>query len=480
MLPPAVASWLHDHLGFIPDNLLLAVGLAFAAAVTVHVLLDKRDIGSSIGWVGLAWLSPILGGVVYFVFGVNRVRRRARSLRDSQRHGTGRYAPTGSDRDDHLAALERAALRITGRPPEAGNAVRVLHHGDEAYPEMLAAIGAARVSIALSSYILRADSAGEQFIAALTQAQSRGVAVRVLIDGIGGGYFISPAYRRLRRAGVPAARFLHSPLPWRMPFLNLRTHKKVLVVDGTVGFSGGMNISAQNVLRLNPRAPVRDTHFRWDGPVVRQLVEAFAADWQFTTDETLDGPAWYPDLAGAGDAVVRVVTSGPDQDLEKILFLVLSAISCARDSIRLMTPYFLPDERLVTALALAAMRGVAVDVIVPRHSDHRIVDWATRAQVGPMLDHGCRLWLNPPPFDHSKIMVVDGSWCLVGSSNWDMRSFRLNFELDLEAYHSDLATELQVLMRSCMAEQVTTADLERRLLPTRLRDAAVRLMLPYL
>ncbi len=472
--------WLHDTVAWIPNAVLLPLGFAIAAAVTVHVLLDKRDIGASIGWVGLAWLSPILGGIIYFIFGINRVQRRARKLRDDQRDDPGRLATPEPGRDDHLAALERAAFDITQRPPEPGNAVHVLHNGDEAYPEMLAAIGAARTSVALSTYILYADAAGGRFLDALIAAHRRGVAVRVLIDGIGGGYFVSPAYRRLTAAGVPAARFMHSPLPWRMPFLNLRTHKKILVVDGVTGFSGGMNISAKNVLSGRPRHPVRDTHFRWTGPVVRQLAEAFAEDWAFATDETLDGPAWFPTQEPAGEAVVRVVTSGPDEDLEKILFLVLSAVSCARQSICLMTPYFLPEERLVTALALAAMRGVSVDVIVPRHSDHRVVDWATRAQIGPMLEHGCRLWLNPPPFDHSKIMVVDGVWCLVGSSNWDMRSFRLNFELDLEVYHSDLAADLQALMRRCMGEQVVASDLDRRRLPVRLRDAAMRLLLPYI
>ena len=472
--------WLHDTVAWIPNAVLLPLGFVIAAAVTVHVLLDKRDIGAAIGWVGLAWLSPILGGIIYFIFGINRVQRRARKLREDQRDDPAQRVPLQPGRDDHLAALERAAYDITGRPPEAGNAVEVLHNGDAAYPAMLAAIAAARTSIALSSYIMRADAAGGPFIAALIAAQRRGVAVRVLIDGIGGGYFASPAYHRLRRGGVPAARFMHSLLPWRMPFLNLRTHKKILVVDGTTGFSGGMNISALNLLASRPRNPVRDTHFRWSGPVVRQLTEAFAEDWEFATDEALDGPAWFPGQAEAGGAVVRVVTSGPDQDLEKILFLVLSAVSCARESICLLTPYFLPEERLVTALALAAMRGVAVDVIVPARSDHRVFDWATRAQVGPMLDHGCRLWLNPPPFDHSKIMVVDGVWCLVGSSNWDMRSLRLNFELDLEAYHTPLAAELQALMRRNMGGQVTAADLERRRLPMRLRDAAVRLLLPYL
>jgi cardiolipin synthase len=473
-------DWLPRPISAVPHELVLAVGLVVAVAVTIHVLLRKRDIGAAIGWIGLAWLSPILGGLIYFVFGINRVRRRARKLRDDPRGARRRHGPIEPSRDDHLAPLERAATAITGRPPESGNAVRVLHHGDEAYPDMLAAIAGARDSIALSSYILRDDEAGGTFIDALIAARQRGVETRVLIDGIGGGYFLSPAFDRLSKAGVPAARFMHSPLPWRMPFLNLRTHKKILVVDGRIGFSGGMNISAQNVLASHPREPVRDTHFRWDGPVVRQLTEAFVQDWNFATDETLDGPAWFPGLAPSGQAVVRVVTSGPDQDLEKIMFLVLSAISCARASIVVMTPYFLPEERLVTALALASLRGVSVDIVVPRESDHRMIDWATRAQIGPMLDHGCRLWLNPPPFDHSKIMVVDECWCLVGSSNWDMRSLRLNFELDLEVYHSDLAAELSALAKRCMAEQVTVADLNARRLPARLRDAGLRLLLPYI
>ena len=254
----------------------------------------------------------------------------------------------------------------------------------------------------------------------------------MLVDGIGSGYFICRAYGRLRRHGVPVGRFMHSLWPWRMPFLNLRTHKKVLVVDGRIGFTGGMNIAGENLLATRPRHPVRDTHFRFDGPIVAQLAEAFALDWSFVMGEELDGELWFPRLEPAGEAVARVVTSGPDEDLEKIEYIVLEAIACARRSICVMTPYFLPDERLVTSLTLAAMRGITVDIVIPRRSNQRLVDWATPANIGPLLQEGCRIWFNPPPFDHSKLMVVDSEWCLIGSANWDMRSFRLNFELGVE------------------------------------------------
>lgn len=203
------------------------VHILLAICVTVHVLFHKRDVGASIGWIGLAWLSPILGSLLYSIFGINRVKRRANQLRDKRTGRRGAEPPLSpAGRGNHLNSLERAGDRITQHPVERGNAVTVLRNGDEAYPMMIAAIEAAETSVALSSYVFRADDAGGRFIDALVRARRRGAEVRVLIDGIGGGYFLSPAYERLRRNGVPVFRFMHSPLPWRMPFLNLRTHKK--------------------------------------------------------------------------------------------------------------------------------------------------------------------------------------------------------------------------------------------------------------
>jgi cardiolipin synthase A/B len=447
-----------------------------AMGVTVHALLRKRDVASAIAWIGLAWLSPIAGSLLYVTLGINRVRQRARQL---QRPSL-RVRSQGSDPPVPLEGLATAVKRITGRGLEEGNHITILAAGDGAYPHMLAAIAAARSSIALSSYIFRVDEAGKDFIAALREAKCRGVEVRVLIDGIGGSYVMSPAYRRLRADGVPAALFLHSPLPWRMPFLNMRTHKKILVVDGRLAFTGGLNIGAENILAKAPRHPVRDTHFRVEGPVIAQLMEAFAEDWLFVSGESLSGSTWFPPLAAIGDVAARVVTSGPDQDIEKLEYVLLNAIAVARRSIRIATPYFLPDDRLCNALEMAALRGIHVDIVIPGKGNHPVLDWAVPAQARPLIAAGCQVWYAPPPFTHSKLMTVDECWALVGSANWDVRSLRLNFELDLEIYNDPFAAQVNAAIDTGQRHRVTLAELDHRSFLIVLRDAAARLLLPYL
>lgn len=452
-----------------------------ASAVTVHALKHKREVGAAIAWIGVAWLSPIFGAALYAGFGINRVKRRARRLRgrrSTDRAAIRRLKPL----PDYLEPLERAAGTLTERPTVPGNKVDLLRNGDETYPPMLEAIDGAQRSVALVSYIFRGDATGTAFVDALIRAHARGVEVRVLIDGIGGGYFFSPAWRALSAAGVPVSRFLHSFVPWQMPFLNLRNHRKILCVDGAVAFTGGINIGDENLSAADPAIAVRDTHFRFEGPVVGQFVEAFAEDWFFATGEEMDGEAWFPPhIPSAGTVAARVITSGPDQDYEKIEFIALHAISCARKSISILTPYFLPHDGLITALDLAAMRGVQVDIVVPATTDQRVVDWARRSQIRPLLDSvGCQVFLAPPPFEHSKLMVIDDTWAMVGSANWDARSFRLNFELNVEVRDLELTNRITDLIRRRRGPELTGEQFANYPFLAELRDNAARLLLPYL
>lgn len=455
-----------------------AMHVAIACAVTIHVLLYKRDVGAAVSWIGITWLSPFLGALLYATMGINRVKRRAQRLRRQRLPMSAAQEEALADPSDPMTPLEFAIGRLTGVPCQPGNKVEVLRDGDQAYPRMLAAIDAAQKSVGLMSYIFRADKAGEAFHQALIQAQRRGVEVRVLIDGVGGGYFWSGTYNHLRSVGVPVARFLHSYFPLRMPFVNLRNHRKVLVVDGRIGFTGGINIGAENIRADSPPHTVLDTHFQLEGPIVEQLADAFADDWLFTTGEKLLTEHWFPPLDKVGPVTARVVTSGPDEDMEQIEFVALHAISCARKSIRVVTPYFLPPDPLTMSLGLAALRGIKVDIVLPEHSNHAILDWARRIPLRPLVDAGCRVWLTPDPFDHSKLMVVDDSWTLIGSANWDTRSFRLNFELNVELHDPDLACTIGVVTPAM--RRLTLAELDGDPLPVRLRNSAARLLQPYL
>jgi cardiolipin synthase len=362
--------------------------------------------------------------------------------------------------------------------------VQPLVNGDEAFPAMLAAIESASHSISLVSYIFDNDASGEQFAAALGRAVKRGVAVRVLIDAAGTRYSSPPITRRLKSLQVPHARFLPASLftPWRVATINLRNHRKILVVDGQTAFAGGMNIRHGNMLADHPKSPVQDLHFRIEGPVVTQLQDAFANDWAFATGEILDGSIWFPRLRGHGKVIARVITDGPDADFEKARWMLLAALAEAQTSVQILTPYFLPDLALVSALNLAALRGVRVDIILPGKNNLPFVHWASRATWWQMLEHGCHVWLTPPPFDHSKLMVVDGHWMLLGSANWDARSLRLNFELNVECYGRDLAQAMAAIAGKKLlgAHEVTLAEVDARTVPGKLRDATARLFSPFL
>jgi cardiolipin synthase len=463
--------------------LILTGYLAVAISVTVHALFKQSNVRTALGWIGIAWFSPFLGAFLYYVFGINRVARRAVKL---ERTNITRRRSSNvkglQSRPQNIGLLAELGLEITGHSVLAGNRLSLFCNGDEAYPAMLSAIREAEKSVALASYIFRNDEIGRMFIAALAEARSRGVEVCVLLDGIGSGYFSSAVPRRLRAANISAERFLHSWLPWRMPFLNIRNHKKLLIVDGKIGFTGGMNIGAEYSATHASDARVDDVHVRLEGPVVGQLMESFAQDWSFTTDQVLDQDIWWPMIEPAGSIYARGISSGPDAEMNKLEVLIGAALVLARRKIRIVTPYFLPDQNLQFALAQAKLRGVAVDIVIPEHCDFAFVDWAMRAHLRYLLDDFTVVYATKAPFDHAKLMTVDGEWALVGSSNWDVRSLRLNFELDVECYGEAVTAEIDALIdkkiaRSRKLDRLTLMQASKW---AQLRDAAARLFLPYL
>ena len=463
-------------------GLLAFAVLVFATLTAGHALLYKRDTRAVIAWVGLIVLVPFAGAILYWMLGVNRVRRRAVALRPQGTSPARGSSGSSAAPPPRYAPLARLGDQVGPFPLAAGNLVQPLENGDEAFPPMLAAIASAKRSIGLATYIFDHDEIGAQFADALVAARARGVQVRVIIDAFGQHYSRRSMVKRLRAAGVSAAAFMPILVLGNMVRLNLRNHRKLLIVDGTDAFTGGMNIRAGNVLSRPGRDAIRDLQFHVRGPVVRQLAGVFASDWAFATKEILDGDGWFSCLAEAGPVVARAIPDGPDEYFEVLKMIILGALAQAERCVSIATPYFLPDAALISALNTTALRGVEVNVLLPAENNLKLVQWASHTLYWQILDRGCRIWHSPPPFDHSKLLLVDDEWVLVGSTNWDPRSMRLNFELNLECYDARLAARMKAWFerRREVSAEVTKADIDGRSLPHRLRDSIARLLSPYL
>lgn len=458
------------------------LGLAAAAHATVF----KRSPRAAMGWVAVSLTLPFLGSTLYFFFGINRLQHRARRLRaQGPDAGDLPWYPdelrmTSEDVPGELVELARVSEGVTGWPLVGGNAVEILYNGEQAYPVMLEAIRGARERVYLATYIFESNRMGNHFVDALVEAKRRGVDVRVVIDGVGEIHIRSDVSRRLRSLGVPTVRFLPPRLFPPAIHVNLRNHRKILVIDGRVAFTGGMNIGDRHLVEDPETLQVADVHCRIEGPVVAQVERTFLDDWAFVCDQDAEAVRHIP--GPVGKAACRAIVDGPDDFINRMVAVLVGAISSAHRSVRIMNPYFLPPRELLGALQGAALRGVQVTVVLPAVSDSFVVHWATRHMLWEMLQWGVDIFYQPPPFVHSKLFVVDERYAQMGSSNLDPRSLRLNFELNVEIFDDAVAGELahhvdRVVERS---RRVTLEEVDRRSFLRRLVDGTAWLFTPYL
>ncbi|OLP60001.1 cardiolipin synthase [Xaviernesmea oryzae] len=477
-------------------HVLAVLSVTLGVPAAIHATMTKQEVRAALGWVGIIILSPVLGALIYAVAGVNRMRR---SSIGQQRDGMSWANTEGleeflvepaaieEDFGHRFGALATLGNRVSRHPLYAGNRIDRLDGGDEAYARMLEAIGAAERSILLETYIFDRDPIGLRFAEALKAAVARGVEVRVLIDAVGARYSVPSIVGPLREGGVTVKTFNGNiVMGLRLPYANLRTHRKILVVDGALAFTGGMNIRAGFASEFAGQMQARDTHFAFAGPIVASLFQVAAEDWLFSTGEVLDGAAWalkrpQPTVPNA-PTILRVVPSGPDKANEANHKMLIGAFSVARRSIRIMSPYFLPDRELISALVTASLRGVAVDIVVPAVNNLQLVDRAMMAQFDQVLKGGCRVWRAEGPFNHTKLLAIDGRWAYVGSSNLDPRSLRLNFEVDIEVLDRRFAIELEARVDQMIeaARPVTLEALSAKPFATRLVNRILWLGSPYL
>ncbi|XOV89613.1 MAG: phospholipase D-like domain-containing protein [Pseudomonadota bacterium] len=457
-----------------------------------HALLYKRDHRSAFGWIAVCILFPVMGPLLYYVFGINRVQARAHDLARrsfwslSVPHERGEAPPVRerSVASLHLnpaqAQLANISDAVSPSNLSLGNEVVLLRNGDDAFPRMLAAIERARHSIVLMTYILYSDTVGRRFVAALAQAAERGVAVYVILDGVGEFYAWPWPSRLLRNTAVKVSLFLPPRILPPSLTINLRNHRKLLVVDGDTAFTGGLNLGTRFCLEQSPvNRAVQDLHFEVTGPVVRDLTREFCNTWDFLTGSELQLPS-NPGIEG--NAICRMLVDGPDENMDRLELVLIGAITAARLTVDIMTPYFLPSRDMLAALKSAALKGVRVRIVLPARSNLRFVDWATRNLLWELLQWGVQVYYQPLPFAHTKLFTVDGHYSIVGSANLDPRSLRLNFELCLEVFDHGLAAELGDHVDSALAvsRPVTLTEVEQRPVLARLRDAFFWLFSPYL
>ena len=460
--------------------------LLLAIATSIHAVLFKRNYRSVVLWVALIWFSPLLGAFFYSIFGVNRISRRAKYLKNIVEDEPPRGSPLCEDEDlvgipDHLLRMVNFGSRVNPQPLVPGNSVELYNGGEEAYPKMLEGIEQAKRTIILSSYIFNKDEIGIEFVKRLKAANDRGVDIRVLIDATGSKYSFPTIFGELRKAKITHAKFLPIQFPWLFTSINMRNHRKILVIDGEVGFTGGMNISDKKIKSREAENYHKDIHFKFEGPLVRQFTQAFAEDWYFTKKEKL-GKKWYPQLQPRGELLGRGIVDGPDGYFEKIQLTLLGILSQAKHSIKIITPYFLPDATLKSAINIAVYRGVRVEIILPEKNNISLVKWASYPDIRQLIREGAEVYESPPPFDHTKMIIVDEMWSLIGSTNLDPRSIRLNFEFNVECYDRDLATKLDDIFEEKKrgSHKITMEMMDRLSIFIRVRNGLARVLSPIL
>jgi len=474
------------------DWLILVLNIALSFTTAGHALFFKRNPQSALGWVAVCLMFPLVGPLIYFFFGINRVQTRAKKLDvkrtpypmqpgDVPNVADLTYTPSDLDVPRAVSGIARMSDRVGRHPMVGGNAIHLLRNGESAFPAMLESINTARERILLSTYIFDSDATGRSFIDALRRAIVRGVDVRVIVDGVGELYAFPRISTLLRKARVPYARYLPPRLFPPMLHINLRNHRKLLIADGNCGYTGGMNIGDRHLVGKPPRkSRVGDTHFRLTGPIVRQLEQAFIEDWYSCTGESLPPE---PDMpVETGSAVCRAIVDGPNESTDVLSIILIGAIAAARERIVIMTPYFLPSAEMISALQTTSLRGVRVDVVLPSRNNLPYIQWASNNLLWEMLTWGVRVHFQPPPFVHSKLFVIDGNYAQIGSANLDPRSLRLNFELNVEVYDREFAKTLTAYIDNAISRsgEMTLEMINRRSRLVKTRDAIAWLFSPYL
>ena len=471
-------SWEQNLLWFIPP-----VHIMMAVLASGHALLNKADSRGAFGWIALCIILPLAGPILYLIFGINRVNSAAR------RHYVTKLRKDSTDtitepEGSNFRPLSMVGENVVKKGLSSCDEVLVLENGEAIYPAMLEAIANAQRHVLLCTYIFDRDETGQQFIDALVAARDRGLEVKVIVDGMGEWMSLRRVGTLLRQHRIEFTRF--NPITLLPPSLNLnlRSHRKMLIIDNRYAFTGGSNIGDRHLAeRAENFHRVMDIHFRLQGRIVDELEWAFRRDWHYCRGTRELSPFKHSNPnKSAANVWSRLVLDGPNKSLDRLNDLMLGVISAARQRVWIMTPYFLPTQDLIGALVAAHLRGVDVQILLPGQNNIKPAHWASRNILRLILETDLYIAYQRSPFIHSKILLIDDQYSLIGSANMDPRSLRLNYELGVELFSAETNRQLSeyFLKRRANATQVSKQEIANRSLPVRLRDSIAWLFSPYL
>ncbi len=472
----------------------IAIGFYFllVAASVYTVLFERRDPTRAFIWIVVVVVFPVVGLVFYAFFGQSYRKRKIfnlkelRNLRQIELLSSWQINNIDSfDQDevkDHIDIV-KLLLYNSKTPITIHNSIEILNNGSQTFPEIFDAISQAKHHIHIQYYIIEDDELGNKLADILCDKASQGIEVRVLYDDVGSWSLSRKYIKRLKKAGVEMVSFMPVVFPWFTSKANYRNHRKIVVVDGIVGFTGGLNI-ADRYLNGTKNGIWRDTHLKLTGEVVRMLQVTFITDWYAASKRSLKKSVQFFPAVEQIDTIVpcQLALSGPDSDYASIMQAFFAAISRAKRFIYISTPYFLPNESLLTALKVAALSGIDVRVMLPEKPDSKMVHWASRSYFTELLEAKVGVFLYRRGFNHSKLMVIDGNFGSIGSANMDTRSFEDNFEITAMIYDENIATEMELTflrdLRYC--RHLTLKGWEGRKQKDNFKEAAARLFSPLL
>lgn len=468
------------------------VGIFF---VVINMLLENRNPLKMHSYLLLLLLLPVAGLIIYLFFGQNQRKRKIFGKRRLINRAFGStYLAEYIDKtqrihfNEETASLEQyeKVIRFLNRdlsPLSKNNRIKILKNGEEKFPEVMEAIRQARHHIHLEYYIYSYDTIGQPLSDLLIEKAKEGVDVRLIVDGVGSLGLKKAFFRKMRAGGVQVHEFMPVLFPSFTSKINYRDHRKIIVIDGHTGFTGGINLDDRYLNNGNHPLYWRDTHLKLEGEVVKTLQFLFMLNWQFVSNEELQvDEQIFPEFTTIGGTWAQVNASGPDWELESIMDSFLLAINSAKQKVRIATPYFIPTESILDALITASKADIAIELMIPHASDSWIVQAASMSYIKVLLAAGIKVFLYKKGFLHSKVIMVDENFASVGSANMDYRSFDLNHEVNTYLYENEL---VKTLVEQFEADKIECIIVNQnrwinRSVPQKLKESVCRLLAPLL